>query len=69
MFYSLPDYLGLGGGCVIIDKEEDFPRVSIVGDHPNVMTHYDEWGKLFMEVVDSIGPEMLREKLESVKII
>lgn len=57
------DYLALGGGSVIVDKEIEPPELSIVKGHEHLRVHYSLWEHMFTDVLMNIPREELISKV------
>jgi len=69
LFYTKDEYLALGGGSVIVDKEETPPELSIVKGHSNLMEHYALWEHMFTDILKDIPQEELRCIIDEVELM
>ena len=51
-----------GGGYAIDDHPPNFPRLSILGDRQNLLSHYSAWESMFLIVLRKIPREALKVK-------
>ncbi|MFH1639975.1 MAG: hypothetical protein ABIB93_06700 [Chloroflexota bacterium] len=63
LFYMKKDYLALGGGSIIVDKEINPPELSIVKGHEHLRVHYSLWEHMFTDVLMNIPREELISKI------
>ena len=69
LIYLKDKYLALGGGSLIVDKEENPPELSIVEGHPNLRKHYLLWEHMFTDILENIPKEELRSRIDKIKVI
>jgi hypothetical protein len=62
------EYFALGGGSVIIDKEERPSELSIVHGHSNLSRHYSLWEHMFTDILRNIPREELEKKIDGINI-
>lgn len=63
------NYLALGGGSLIIDKEEEGPpELEIRGGHINIREHYSEWERMFTDIIETIPRDELELRLASISL-
>jgi len=68
LIYLKDKYFALGGGSLIVDKEENPPELSIVKGHPNLKEHYSLWERMFTDILINIPTEDLRSKIDKTEL-
>lgn len=69
LLYLKDEYLALGGGSIIVDKEEITPEVSIVDGYHDLMGHYSLWEDMFTDILKAIPHEELERKIDRINVI
>jgi len=69
LFYVKDEYFALGGGSVIVDKEETPPELSIVKGHSNLREHYSLWEHMFTDILKKIPREELESKIDKIRLM
>ncbi len=69
LLYLKDEYLALGGGSIIVDKEEIPPEVSIVGGYHDLMVHYSLWEDMFTNILEGIPHEELEGTIDRINVI
>lgn len=69
LVYVKDECFALGGGSVIIDKEESPPELSIVYGYPNLTLHYSLWEHMFTNILENIPREELRGRIDEISIL
>lgn len=69
LIYLKDKYLALGGGSLIVDKEEKPPELSIVKEHPSLRKHYSLWERMFTDILKNIPKEELKTNIEKIRLI
>jgi len=69
LFYLKDKYLALGGGSVIVDKEEIPPELSIIRGYCDIRHHYSLWEDMFTDILENIPREELERKIERINVI
>jgi len=69
LIYVKDEYLALGGGSVIVDKEEEPPELSIVKGHPNLREHYGLCEHMFVDILERIPKEELISKVDKIGLM
>ena len=69
LLYVKDKYLALGGGSMIIDREENPPELSIITSYRSLGKHYSMWQNMFTGVLKKIPPDELKSKVDRTDIL
>lgn len=69
LLYLKDEWLALGGGSIIIDKEESPPELSIVRGYYDLRHHYSLWEDMFTDILEGIPHEELEGKIDRINVI
>ena len=69
LLYLKGECLALGGGSIIVDKEERPPELSIVCGYQDLMHHYSLWEDMFTDILEDILHEELGREIDRINVI
>lgn len=69
LLYLKDECLALGGGSIIVDKEERPPELSIVRGYCDLRYHYSLWEDMFTDILEGIPHEELEGKIDRINVI
>ena len=69
LLYLKDEYLALGGGSIIVDKEERPPELSIIRGYYDLRHHYSLWEDMFTDILEDIPHQELERKIDRINII
>lgn len=69
LLYLKDECLALGGGSIIVDKEERPPELSIVCGYWDLRHHYSLWEDMFTDILEDIPHEELGRKIDGINVI
>lgn len=68
LLYLKDEWLALGGGSIIVDKEESSPELSIVRGYYDLRHHYSLWEDMFTDILEDIPHEELEGKTDRINL-
>lgn len=69
LLYLKDECLALGGGSIIVDKEERPPELSIIRGYYDLRHHYSLWEDMFTDILEDIPHEELEREIDRINVI